>query len=366
MRKTPGSEWHFPLLAGLILAHVLLVPILLEKVPAMDGNLHYDWATGIVLFCANAFFAYCGVVYRRRVNWFSWPVYLSGYFLLFFIVFAISGRVLLFSMVVFLYAGLFHRPWSLGYLIIFVVSVLAVSAYWITCFILGSYLLYIIRSILPQLSNRFESALLGAGFLLLFLILFPLINLLFQYQPQTLLEAVSPQMKGALSVSLATAGVSTLIILVFGVPIAWCMARKDFSAKSSIDALIDLPIIVPQTAAGIAILVLLGPKTPLGEFFSSTFGISFAGTQLGIIACQIFVSSPFLIRSAIHAFENVNAKLENTSRSLGATPAQTFFRVSLPLAAPGIFNGCILTFSRAISEAGSIMIVAYRPSAIPI
>jgi molybdate/tungstate transport system permease protein len=166
--------------------------------------------------------------------------------------------------------------------------------------------------------------------------------------------------------SISSSFISTLIVLIFGVPFAYIMARKDFSSKPFVDALIDLPIIVPQTAAGIALLVLLGPKTPIGSFLNTYFGISFSGSFAGIVACQVFVSSPFLIRSAIHSFESVNTKLENISRSLGAGPIRTFFKISLPLASAGIFNGCILTFSRAVSEAGSIMIVAYRPTTIPV
>jgi len=176
----------------------------------------------------------------------------------------------------------------------------------------------------------------------------------------------SPEVRRAIWLSISSSVVSTVIILLFGVPLAYIMARKDFASKPLVDALIDLPIIVPQTAAGIALLVLLGPKTPIGSFFHTYFGISFSGSFSGIVACQVFVSSPFLIRSAIHAFESVNTKLENISRSLGAGPVKTFFKISLPLASAGIFNGCILTFSRAVSEAGSLMIVAYRPTTIPV
>jgi len=201
---------------------------------------------------------------------------------------------------------------------------------------------------------------------MLALILFPLLYLLFQSSPQTILSAITPKFKQALTNSLFTASISTLIILIFGVPLGYCLAKKEFRSKPLIDALVDLPILIPQTAAGIAILVFLGPKAPLGEFFSRYLGITFSGSHFAIIACQVFVSMPFLVRAAQGSFQDINPKLENISRTLGASPVKTFFKVSLPIAAPGIFNGCVLSFSRALSEAGSLMIIAYRPFTIPI
>ena len=161
--------------------------------------------------------------------------------------------------------------------------------------------------------------------------------------------------------SVVTASISTAIILLLGVPFAYVMARVQFPGKGFLDNLIDLPILIPQSVAGVALLVLLGPKSPVGEFMYKNCRLAIANGYLGIIASQIFVSSPFLIRSAINAFAGVQRKLEDTSRTLGASAWSTFRRVSLPLASGGIFYGCILALARSLSEVGSLMVIAYHP-----
>ena len=345
--------WRGLILSGILPFHLLLSSLL-------------DLGTNLVLFCANLFFLACGFLYRKSLNNFRWSVYLAGYFLLFLVLFALGNRPLIFILTLFIYSGLFRIPWLLGYFFLFLFSIVVLTGYWISSLIVFSLFYFIILEFIKKRDNRFLSFMFAVGFFILVLILLPLLNLLFQSFPQTLLASFNQPLREALAVSFATAFTSSLIILIFGVPLAFCMARAEFTAKPIIDALIDLPILVPQTAVGIGLLLLLGPKTPVGEFFSRTFGISFPGSHLGIIACQIFVSMPFLVRSAISAFESVNLKLENVSRALGANPFQTFLRVSLPLAFPGIFNGFILSFCRAVSEVGSLMIVAYRPSTIGI
>jgi molybdate/tungstate transport system permease protein len=150
------------------------------------------------------------------------------------------------------------------------------------------------------------------------------------------------------------------------VPLAYGMARLQFRGRDIINSLIDLPILIPQSVAGIAILVLLGPKAPAGQFLQQYLGVEVSGSYLGIIACQIFVSCPFLIRSAMNAFEEMGPQLESVSRSLGASPLATFWRVALPLASGAVFNGAILTWARAISETGALMVMAYRPMTVPV
>ncbi|MDD2715077.1 MAG: ABC transporter permease [Candidatus Wallbacteria bacterium] len=347
-------------------AHLLIFSMLLKKVPSLNGVSSYDWPTNLMFLCGNFWLVFCGLKYKQALPAFSWKNYLAGYLLLLLFVYLINKRELLFLMAIFLYAGMYHNKRLTVYLYLFLFSLIAVSAYWISGFLILAFIYAVLSGLWERLSSGFEKVLALSGGLILLLVIFPLLNLLFQYQPQTLINACGPEIWNAMQLSAVTALVSTLMIFVMGVPLGYIMARNDFRLKAAVDALIDLPIMVPQTAAGIAILVLVGPKTPLGDFLAQQFGVSFAGTAIGIICCQIFVSFPFLVRSAINAFEAVDVKFENASRSLGASAALTFFRITLPLAAPGIFNGCILSFSRALSEAGSLMIVAYRPSTIPI
>ncbi|MDD5669841.1 MAG: ABC transporter permease, partial [Candidatus Omnitrophica bacterium] len=268
-------------------------------------------------------------------------------------------------MIVFVYVAVFRVPVLLGCLYAFVFSFLILSAYWLQSFFISCLFVFMVTWLHKKRVSFFLRTMFFLGFLTLLFILFPLISLMSGTDVQTVVSAFNPELRSALSMSVFTAGVSTCLICFFGIPFAYCMARMDFKGKPAVDALIDVPILVPQTAVGIAMLTFLGPKTPAGEFISQHFGVGFSGSTLGIIACQVFVSMPFLIRSSISAFEGVNPRLELVSRTLGANSLHTFLKISLPLALPGIFNGCILSFSRALSEAGSLIIVAYRPATIP-
>jgi len=118
--------------------------------------------------------------------------------------------------------------------------------------------------------------------------------------------------------------------------------------------------------AGLALVALVGPQQALGVWLREQFGIVLAGDWKGIVLAQVFVSSPFLIRSAMAAFRAVDPRLEHVSRTLGAPPRATFWRVTLPLSARGIFVGCILTWGRAIGEFGSVSFIAEHPETMPV
>jgi molybdate/tungstate transport system permease protein len=115
----------------------------------------------------------------------------------------------------------------------------------------------------------------------------------------------------------------------------------------------------------LALLQFLGQKSSLGQWLGNTFGLGFCGT-LGIIAAQVFVSSPFLIRAAVAAFQEVDPKLERVARTLGASAFQAFRLVALPLAGRGVLAGLIVTWARAISEFGSVLILAEYPETAPV
>ncbi len=206
----------------------------------------------------------------------------------------------------------------------------------------------------------------GAGFAIAVVTLLPILGLVFTANPQTLLMQVSgATFRSAIGLSLLTATISTAAVLLFGVPLAYAMVRHRFPGKRFLDAAIDLPILVPQTVAGIGLLLLLGPKTPLGGLLASV-GIDVAGSTLGIVIAQVFVSSPFLIRSAMSAFAAVPPNIEMSAQTLGASPRSTFLRVVVPLSAGGILSGAVLCWARAISEVGSLMVLAYHPMTAPI
>ena len=152
---------------------------------------------------------------------------------------------------------------------------------------------------------------------------------------------------------------ATLFGLLLGVPLAYLLARHEFRGKRFFEALIDVPIVIPHSAAGIALLFVFGRQFFLGKVFGS-LGVTFVDAVAGIVICMMFVSVPFLIDSARDGFKTVDVRLEKVARSLGASPWRVFFRVSLPLAWRSIFSGSVMMWARAISEFGAIMIFAYH------
>ncbi|WP_324735692.1 tungstate ABC transporter permease WtpB [Thermococcus sp. SY098] len=156
-------------------------------------------------------------------------------------------------------------------------------------------------------------------------------------------ELVLDSLKNSLLTSTAT----MIISLFFGVPLGYVLARKDFRGKSFVQAVVDVPIVIPHSVVGIMLLV--------------TFSNRILDSYLGIIMVMLFVSAPFTINAARDGFLAVDEKLEHVARTLGASKLKAFFTVSLPLALPSIFSGAIMTWARAISEVGAILIVAYYP-----
>jgi molybdate/tungstate transport system permease protein len=147
--------------------------------------------------------------------------------------------------------------------------------------------------------------------------------------------------------------------------LAYLLARFNFPGKSFLEGLIDLPIVVPHTAAGIALLFVFGRNFMIGGAFES-IGLRFVDSTAGIVIAMLFVSVPFLIDSAKEGFKKVDVRLERVARSLGATPSQAFFRVTLPLAWRSVLAGNIMMWARGISEFGAVIILTYHPMIAPV
>lgn len=207
------------------------------------------------------------------------------------------------------------------------------------------------------------SALLGV-FMLLFLLL-PVADSVFGSADRLYSAFMNEETIRAIFTSFYAAFITTLIALFSGVPLALILSKYDFAGKGFIDSVIDIPILIPHNAAGIALLILLGPRSIIGSSLLK-LGISFTDTLFGVVVAMLFVSSPFMIRSAEEAFRSVDPALEKVARSLGATSFQTFSHVTLPLSVRGILTGCLLTWARAISEFGAVIILAYNPKTAPV
>lgn len=166
--------------------------------------------------------------------------------------------------------------------------------------------------------------------------------------------------------SLEAAFLSATFAALIGVPLAYVLARSPFAGKGVIAALIDLPLAVPHTVAGIALLMVFGRQGLLGAPLQSLVGLKFWGTLAGIVVAMMFVSAPYTVNAARIGFEAVDPRLEQIARTLGLGPWRTFWRITLPLARRGIMTGVTLTYARSISEFGAVVILVYYPMTAPV
>jgi molybdate/tungstate transport system permease protein len=203
------------------------------------------------------------------------------------------------------------------------------------------------------------------GILIVLFILIPLLKVVFLSDKTSLWQALTDSTTiNSIALTLYASLITTAVGFVLGVPLAYLLARKNFPGKSILEGLIDLPVVVPHTAAGIALLFVFGRNYLFGKIFN-TVGISFVDSLAGIVAAMLFVSVPFLINAATEGFKKVDVRLENVSRTLGASPWQVFQRISFPLAWRNIAGGCLMMWARGISEFGAVVILAYYPIIAP-
>jgi molybdate/tungstate transport system permease protein len=172
--------------------------------------------------------------------------------------------------------------------------------------------------------------------------------------------------RDSIVLSLEAAFLSATFAALIGVPLAYVLARGSFAGKGMIAALIDLPLAVPHTVAGIALLMVFGRHGLLGEPLQSLVGLKFWGTIAGIVVAMMFVSAPYTVNAARIGFEAVDPRLEKIARTLGLGPWRTFWRITLPLARRGIMTGLTLTYARSISEFGAVVIMVYYPMTAPV
>jgi molybdate transport system permease protein len=161
----------------------------------------------------------------------------------------------------------------------------------------------------------------------------------------------------AMRLSAITSTISLVLALVFGTPLAYLLARSSFPGKIFVDLLVDLPIVLPPTVAGVALLVAFGRRGVLGEHLEPA-GIELAFTTTAVVLAQLFVSAPFYVRTVKAGFEAVDPQFEGVAATLGATPLRIFWRIVLPLCWPSVVAGAILCWARGLSELGATLIFA--------
>jgi molybdate/tungstate transport system permease protein len=150
------------------------------------------------------------------------------------------------------------------------------------------------------------------------------------------------------------------ILLLFGTPLAYVLARTHSRVNSLVEALIDIPLVLPHTVAGIMVYLLFMQRGLLGAPFKE-IGIVFEDAFPGIVVAMLFVSIPFYVNTVREGFQKVPVHIENVARTLGATRFRAFILIVLPLSARQILNGSVLAWGRAISEFAAVIMIAYYP-----
>ncbi len=205
---------------------------------------------------------------------------------------------------------------------------------------------------------------LGGGILLF--VMAPLLGMFFATPISAVFDTAGDQaVRDSIWLTLATAFAATICSAIGAIPLAYLLARKEFFLKRFVLGLIDLPIVIPHSAAGIAILGFISRDTLVGKS-ASMIGLDLVGHPAAISIAMAFVSVPFLINAARDGFLSVPEKLEKAALSLGASPFRVFFSISLPLAWRNIVSGLIMMFARGMSEFGAVIIVAYHPMITPV
>lgn len=171
--------------------------------------------------------------------------------------------------------------------------------------------------------------------------------------------------RDAIFLSMEAALFSAFVAAVLGTPLAYLLAHHRFTFQTIVEAIVDLPLAVPHSVAGIALLFAFGRTGPIGRI-TERYGIHFWGTILGVIVGMLFVSVPYMVNSAREGFEGVDTRLEKAARTLGASEAQVFWLISVPLGIRGIFSGIVLTYARSIAEFGAVIVLAYYPETAPV
>jgi molybdate transport system permease protein len=157
--------------------------------------------------------------------------------------------------------------------------------------------------------------------------------------------------------SLGVGLASTLLILPFGIALAWLFARKEWLLKSVIETMVLLPLVMPPVSTGLILLKIFGRRSPLGQWLYER-GIEVVFNWKGVLIAMSVMSFPLLVRSVRTSFAEVNPRLEQIAATLGASPLRIFFVVTIPLAYKGIVAGALLAFSRALGEFGATILLA--------
>ncbi|MDD2666291.1 MAG: ABC transporter permease [Methanocellales archaeon] len=167
---------------------------------------------------------------------------------------------------------------------------------------------------------------------------------------------LTEEIRFAIKLSLLTSGVSTVLCIAISIPVAYALARYEFSGKILVNTFLDAPLALPPLVAGVALLILFG-TTDFGKSLAE-MGLVFVFMPAGIIIAQFFVNVPYMFRILRGTFQGINPRYERVAKTLGCTESQAFWRVTLPMAKDGLLAGSVITWSKGIGEFGAALMVA--------
>ncbi len=203
-----------------------------------------------------------------------------------------------------------------------------------------------------------RALLIAVGSLLVVFLATPLVALALSSTATDLREGLRhPLVWPALRLSLLTSSLCLVLVILLGAPLAWCLASTQGRLARAVETAVQLPIVIPPAVAGVAMLLAFGRRGTLAGWLYPE-GWSVAFTTSAVVVAQVFVSAPFFVQAATSAFRRIDAKLLLVARTFGASPLRVFFRVALPLAAPGLAAGAAMSFARALGEFGATLMFA--------
>jgi molybdate transport system permease protein len=204
----------------------------------------------------------------------------------------------------------------------------------------------------------FAGGLIAATAIALAFLLLPLLAIFLRVPPRELVSQLGNEVVlDAIVVTAKATLISQALILVVGTPAAYLIASRAFRGRALVVTLVELPLVLPPAVAGIALLAAFGRLGLLGGTFEA-LGITVGFTQTAVVLAVTYVASPFYLRQAIASFEALDRSLLDASRTLGAGPGRTFFRIALPLAGQGLAAGAALSFARGLGEFGATIMFA--------
>ena len=207
-------------------------------------------------------------------------------------------------------------------------------------------------------ADRQKLPLLLASLPITIFLLLPLVALILRISPtQLLINLLNQQVAQAIRLSMITTLITLALTIVAGTPLAYLLARRTFRGRTLLDTLIDLPMVLPPSVAGIALLVAFGRRGLLGQYIGAA-GLEIAFTPAAVVLAQTFVAAPFYIKAAMAGFAAVDRELEQAAALDGAAGFQVLRYVTLPLAGGALLAGAVMTWARALGEFGATIIFA--------